>query len=205
MKMIPAPSYVVSNGDTVNSAAMGRMTAPDSRNGEYFHRHNAIWVNKATQAIKAVGANQASTYLKKIFDENCMQALKEKNRSLWHLADCFTEQGEIIDSGMNNRLAFFRANFLNGTFGLCVAQPDSESAIVHKEIVQEKLTALTENGAKEWASADDAHTMLDLIDLYDKAAMPFSALDYPRSSRKRLVDDLRTRLARLFPVMEIIT
>lgn len=36
--------------------------------------------------------------------------------------------------------------------------------------------------------------MHELIDAYAAAAMPFSPIEYPRSSRKRLVENLRANL-----------
>jgi len=50
------------------------------------------------------------------------------------------------------------------------------------------------NDEAEWASAEGKARMGVLIDQYAQASMPFSPLEYARSSRKRLVDDLREKL-----------
>lgn len=84
-------------------------------------------------------------------------------------------------------------HFLQGTFGLCVANPLSEEAIAWKEVLQEKLTTLSDNGARAVFSAPKAQAMLELIDAYAQSAMPFSPVEYSVSSRKRLVEDLRAR------------
>jgi hypothetical protein len=67
-------------------------------------------------------------------------------------------------------------------------------AIARKEVLQEKLTALSANGSRFAYSADEALAMLDLIDAYADSAMPFSPIEYAVSSRKRLVEDLATRI-----------
>ena len=77
---------------------------------------------------------------------------------------------------------------------MCVAHPDCEAAIARKEVLQEKLVALTDNGSTSSYPNDKAQQILDLIDAFAQSAMPFSPVDYALSSRKRLVDDLRQRV-----------
>jgi hypothetical protein len=63
---------------------------------------------------------------------------------------------------------------------------------VKKEMLQEKLTALTANGSDPHPAGFSKNELLQLIDDYASSAMPFSPAEYERSSRKRLVDDLRS-------------
>lgn len=70
----------------------------------------------------------------------------------------------------------------------------AEAAIARKEILQEKLMALSDNGTRERFDASERRQLLRLIGAYARASMPFSPVEYPRSRRKRLVDDLRARL-----------
>jgi hypothetical protein len=70
----------------------------------------------------------------------------------------------------------------------------SAAAIAYKEILQEKLVALSENGKKLVYPVQQARAMQELIDAYAAAAMPFSPVAYPVSSRKRLVEDLRANM-----------
>ena len=64
-------------------------------------------------------------------------------------------------------------------------------------MLQEKLAVLSDNGKKLLFSAAEARDLLQLIDAYAQSAMPFSPVEYPISSRKRLVEDLRARIASL--------
>ena len=69
------------------------------------------------------------------------------------------------------------------------------SAYVYKEILQEKLSAITNNGSRVNYQNEDLAALKKLIDDYANSTMPFSPLEYPRSSRKRLVEDLRKTLS----------
>ena len=61
--------------------------------------------------------------------------------------------------------------------------------------------ALRENGAIAAFTPALAARLRALIDDYGAAAMPFSPVEFARSSRKRLVDDLRARLNAARPVL----
>lgn len=194
-ELIPEPSYVVTESATIKSFVFGEMAAPEARPGEYFHKEATVWVARALAAIASDGQAAAHEILKRTFTENFAKAHKELNASTWRLADSFAENGAVILAGLEIRCATAWKYFLNGTFSLCVAHPSSEAAIANKEILQEKLTALSENGHKKEFTQAEAQMLLPLITSYADAAMPFSPIEYSISSRKRLVDDLRARLS----------
>lgn len=58
-------------------------------------------------------------------------------------------------------------------------------------MLQEKLTKLTANRSLASLADSSNEELIRLIDDYAESAMPFSPAEYERSSRKRLVDDLR--------------
>lgn len=193
-ELIPAPSYVVSESSVISSFVFGRMEAKGSTDGRYFHPSTSVWVNKAISAISEFGQAGARIELKRQFAGNLKAALAEFDKSIWRLRDAFTDDGAVMEEGLQARIDSIWEHFLKGTFGLCVAKPDSERAIAHKEILQEKLTELSENGKRESFSEIEAPELLALIDDFAEAAMPFSPVEYPKSSRKRLVENLRARI-----------
>ncbi len=193
-RLVPGPSYVVANGATLKSYVFGEMAAGAAKEGCFFHPATAVWVDRAIHVIAEVGREQAGTLLRARFAERMQAALAELNDSTWRLPDCFAEDGTTIPDGIARRMQSIWAHFMHGTFGLCVANPVSEMAIARKEVLQEKLTALSANGTRFAYTADEALAMLDLIDAFADSAMPFSPIDYPISSRKRLVDDLAARI-----------
>jgi hypothetical protein len=109
------------------------------------------------------------------------------------MADAFDDHGRPIAAGLEARIASYWQSFQQGIFGLCVANPVSEFEITRKEILQEKLTTLTDNGEQYADISIGKEALLLLIDKYEEASMPFSPIEYPMSSRKRLVTDLRLK------------
>lgn len=188
--LIPAPSYVVKNS-TVRSFVFGEMSAPGAIDGQYFHRHGVSWVKRAAECRARLSGELAYQELRSRFRDNLRDAFVELDRAVWRMEDCFRYDTSLIDAGFAARFESIWAHFQNGTYGVCVARPDSELAIARKEVLQEKLIALTANGARILYAGDERAIVERTIAQYAEACSLFSPVDYARSSRKRLVDDLR--------------
>ena len=65
--------------------------------------------------------------------------------------------------------------------------------IAEKEILQHQLTLLTQNGAKFAYTRAEWTAVNEVMQAYETVTMPFAPHEYPQSSRKRLVDDLRAK------------
>ena len=193
-QLVMAPSYVISGTAVIESYVFGPMACEGSRDGVYFHPSTVVWVSRATSVVREVGEAAAYERLKALFEERCSLALADLNKTVWRLPDCFAEEGTVIAKGLQNRLQSVWDHHLRGTVGLCVANPDSEAAIARKEILQEKLSSLSENGTRQVFSRLEAKQLLGVIDAYAACVMRFSPVEYPVSSRRRLVDDLRPRV-----------
>ena len=189
IQLVPEPSYVVTEQATVKSYVFGEMDAPGSTPGFYFHPGNRTWVELAQRPEFRHDARA----FKRHFETGFSEALVELNTTTWRISDSFSDKGEIVESGLRSRLDTAWEHFLKGTFGLCVANPISAREIARKEIPQEKLTSLTANGSKHVFSDSELDTVRALIDEYAASSMPFSPIEFPLSSRKRLVDDLRAK------------
>lgn len=194
---IPAPSYIVNANSTISSFVFGEFPSQQAIPGRYFHPANKIWLVSAQKQVQEVGIIAASSFLKMRFKQNFIRALKELDTSLWRLPDCIDALGQENSSGFELRAQSAWEHFLHGTYGLCVANPTSEAEIARKEILQEKLNILSEQGNKVSFTMDEANTILQLIDDYAEASMPFSPAEFALSSRKRLVQDLRLRMQNL--------
>jgi len=181
---------VVTKDGALRSCVFGELPAPGAKPGSYFHPAQAAWIARARLAIFGGGIEDAEARLRDRFTQRFGAALASHHRSTWRMSDSFDEGGHALP-GLEARTASAWQHFLNGTFGLCVANPLSEAHIAHKEVLQEKLTSLSENGARTRYAPDEAAALRELIDAYALAAMPFAPPEYPLSTRKRLVDDLR--------------
>jgi hypothetical protein len=192
-ELVSAPSYVVRDG-VLYSYVFGAMPAPGAIAGEYFHPAMSTWAVAARYDLSTHGIEGASERVRRTFADEFAAALRELNSALYRLADAFDETGEPLTAGLDARVASAWEHFLRGTFGLCVANPESAGTIARKEVLQEELTAMTHNGAKTAFAASELPPLRKLIDAYAAASMPFSPVEYSRSSRKRLVDDVRKSL-----------
>lgn len=193
-RLVPAPSYVVTDTGTVCSFVFGEMAAPGSTPGRYFHPSQPVWIARAHNAIASGTAHDAEARLKELFVVKFAAALATLNLTTWRLRDSFGDAGTPIAEGLRTRTDTSWKYFLNGTFGLCVANPISEAHIAYKEVLQEKLVQQSENGIRTVFPPQQVVAMHELIDAYAAAAMPFSPIEYGLSSRKRLVEDLRAKI-----------
>lgn len=193
-RLVPAPSYIVSDQGTVASFVFGEMAATGSTPGRYFRPSQLVWIARARDLLASYPAQDASRRLEDSFRANFAASLATLNLTTWRLSDSFDDHGAALADGLQARLDSAWMYFLNGTFALCVANPISEAHIAHKEVLQEKLKAQSENGSKTAFSRQEARDMHALIDAYAAAAMFFSPVEYPLSSRKRLVEDYRSTL-----------
>jgi hypothetical protein len=176
-RAVPAPSYTVLP-DRIVSAAFGDLSYDGAASGRYFAPSQQQWLQRAS----------GGTSLEPGFREEMAGALADADRTFHRLADAFDDNGEPLP-GLALRLDSMWAHFLDGVFALCVRESGSVSSIARKEVLQEMLTEFGERDEPL-----DHEALAPLIDDYERATMPFSPAEYPRSSRKRLVTDLREKL-----------
>lgn len=193
-RLVPAPSYMVTIAGTVCSFVFGEMTAPGATPGRYFRPSQLVWIERARKAIAGGATENIEAGLKAQFTLKFATALAVLNLSTLRLNDSFGDDGAPIEDGLRVRTDAAWEYFLNGTFALCVANPISEAHIAYKEVLQEKLTQISDNGSKTVFSPQLAQATNELIDAYAAASMPFSPVEYSSSSRKRLVEDLRINI-----------
>lgn len=192
-QLMPMPAYEVRDG-RLCSFVFGDMAARGASSGRFFPPAQLAWISLARQARAQADVQQAQAQLQQQFAARYGAALATLNLTTWRLPDCFDDTGAAIAEGLRARTDSAWMYFLNGTFSLCVANPVSEAHIATKEVLQEKLVQLSDNGSKTSYTAQELALLPALIDAYAAAAMPFSPVEYAKSSRKRLVEDLRARL-----------
>ncbi len=193
-KLVPGPTYVVSDQVKISSKLFGEMEAKGATPGSYFHPSSVVWVGVANEILRHYQGEAAKKELERRFAERFCAALSILNETCWRLGDCFCDSGSPIASGLKVRSDSTWTHFLQGTWGMCVANPVSEAAIAEKSVLQEKLIDLSDNGARVEYSEAESEILNTVIDSYEAVSMPFSPAEYERTSRKRLIDDLRVQL-----------
>ena len=183
----PQPSYVVA-GNSLTSAAFGELSCTDLREGGYYRRAAVPWVERAAK----YGPENTESFFEQLKRELGVQ-LQKANSSIVRLSDSFDETGVPISEGLSQRLNAMVSSYSSGVFSICIAEVGKAEGIVRKEILQEKLQLLfdkTEINATE-SEGDD---IIRDVASYADACMPFPPIEYPISSRKRLLEDLPARL-----------
>lgn len=173
---VPQPTYTCT-GSSIHSAVFGEIPVEVELHGEFFRPECLKWAKIAVQASPG-GEREAV--------EAQLSA---------ELKDALHRQG-VDSEAIPPMIQDYLPSFWDGTFGLCVADPSTGSGIVEKELLQERLKRLTENGRNPAPQGITKAELLALIDAYAQAAMPFSPAEYARCSRKRLVDDLRVAIGK---------
>lgn len=176
----PQATYVV-RGDTISSFVFGETSPICATEGEYFHPGCVRWVKMAV----AVSEESARSVVLQALEEELHTGLSEP------LIGGYSLSKEAIE----NKIDAFTVYFLNGTFGLCVSDPSSGAGIARKEMLQEYLAMITDNGRISSPEGISKDSLIRLIEQYADAAMPFSPAEFERSSRKRLVDDLLDKIS----------
>lgn len=189
-----APSYVT-RGQRLFSVVFGEFDAIGLADASYFHRDMLPWMQHAVVLSERVPLAEVSKIVEQEFKRDFAAALQHLHVSEWPLPDAFDVDGTTIELGLAQRCQQNWNHFKAGIFGLCVARPVSAAAIAEKEVLQEKLTTLSQQTLlTNLGDAKDDAPLLDLIARYEKVSMPFTHLEYPRSSRFRLVEQLRQTL-----------
>jgi hypothetical protein len=198
-KLAPAPSYVVTADRKLISCVFGTLDGGDAPQGQYFHKQAHVWVARAKQVCDRCGAQEARNDLRAQVQRNFTDALREINDSLVRLPDTFSDSGAPNEARLEERFEETWDALIEGVYSLCVADPSTERSIARKEMLQEHLQDVSASVAAGVAlSSSESHRVLDLIQHYADAAMPFAPPEYPRSSRKRLVEDLSRALRARF-------
>jgi hypothetical protein len=183
----PSPSYIVHDGK-LTSTVFGEFDVSGLQTGEYFRRAAAPWVKRATQF--GCDKQAAADFFDELRSEFASQ-LSLANKSILHLADAFDEVGVPKLDGLTDRLDAMVHAYSAGIFSICIANLESSEGIIRKEILQEKLQQQFD--CTEGIDAPDRLQLRQDISAYSEACMPFAPVEYPISSRKRLVEDLSKR------------
>jgi hypothetical protein len=190
---VPKAAYVVANG-TISSYVFGQMDAPDAPPGDWFSTANVAWVQRALAMIVEQGEDAAAAALKARFESNYREALRTAHVAEGPLPGLSHVDGSFDDGAYSAQFDTMWAHFLAGTYSLCVRDAVDERRIAEKEALQLRLSAATDSGAKTRYSEAEAYAVRSLIARYVEVSMPFSPIEYDRSSRRRLVENVLPHL-----------
>ena len=192
--VIPSYSYHIISEDWVETVVFGKLQIEQGIPGKYYSKSVQHWFNNAQKVVEHCPSDQIREQLQNQFQLEYSQQIKQLPKLTQLLPDLFDDHGILLEALLKNKAEQTWNDHLSGSYGLCVVKPSSVSAIIEKQIAVRRLANATENDNKQKFNSAQQAEFLMAAEKFDQVAMPFSPADYPLSSRKRLLDDIKTRL-----------
>ena len=192
--VLPNYSYHIKNSNLVDTVVFGKLNIEQGIPGKYYAKSVQQWFNKAQKVVAHYPGNQVREQLQHQFEFEYSQQIKTLPQLIQLFPEIFDDHGTVLDTQLKMQAEETWNDHLNGSYGLCVVKSDSVSAIIEKQIAVRRLASATENGHKQKFNREQQTEFLQAAAEFDKIAMPFSPADYPLSSRKRLLDDIKAKL-----------
>lgn len=187
--VIPSWSYKIEYG-ILYSHVFKFIQVSNCRDDEYFSPYVIDWYYhnltlfpdyKATENIKKKLRSQfLDAYMEEV---NANESFKKAFPEIIENPESF--QRRANDTWLHHLL---------GTFGVCVKKPSCIRQIIKKQVAVSVLCKVTNDGERSEYTDNELIELYKWFDAYDKVAMPFSPADYDKSSRKRLVDNVKDKI-----------
>ena len=191
---IPKCSYHILNNHQVSTDIFGEREITGGVPGKYYPKAVVDWVNRAKSVLEMLPEEEIENRLKENFYSDYISVFKQLKDLKMLYPHFFNSEDELLIEPLEKQAESTWKEHLKGTYGICVVNPIDVSAIIQKQVAVTRLIQITDNGQKAEFSKEEKEAFIDASKTYDKAAMPFSPVDYPTSSRKRLLDDVKLRL-----------
>jgi hypothetical protein len=188
--LVPGCSYEVTSDKCLKSFVFGSIAGAIAPVGRYFAASNVSWIRRALDLLNRCGPATAHAQFDAEFEERYVEALRARMVPGEDLPGVSLPNDKVSEETWRSGLASTLKHFRAGTYGVCVRDCDCEDRIARKEIAVERLSCLTNDGTRRNFAAQELSQVRLAICEYNAIAMPFSPLDYPMSSRKRLIAGL---------------
>lgn len=192
-KWLPRHSYEVSSYLCVSSGVFGETPLPHTTLCFY-----AKGLLPLIERIKTLAPKLSQSSLAVMIQESFQTAYQKAFVALeahWYgFLEYFPFDGHPPGTSFSLYLQAIYQDWLQGHCGICVTHCERAEDIARKDIFQNHLKILTHDGKKEHFSSAEKQQIYFAVQQYRSVAMPFGPHDYPLSSRKKLVDDVMTRL-----------
>jgi hypothetical protein len=193
-RCVPRHSYELKRTVVISSFVSGDTPVLEGAVRRFYAPALAHWIRVAEAPAARLPLDAVAARMRATFRADYRRALLELDRHGAELMECCTPEGTLDEGRFATAFDEVWTHWLEGTYGLCVRSPLSAKDVLRKELAVARLARLTLDGKKQIFTSDERAAVLRAVAEYDAAAMPFAPHDYPRSSRKRLVDDVWPRL-----------
>jgi hypothetical protein len=174
--VMPKPSYVIRN-NLICSSFFGEHE--EATETQYYARQYVQWLGllKTTADLDAVSSIFRTRY------RNAIDRLLSRG---------FTTRSEKVTTGLDAHIDSEWTHFIRGTYGVCTKSGLPED-IAAKEIAVIIISELLGIDADGPGDPGFRKRLGDAVDLLDDASSDFAPHEHERSSRTRLVDQVRAK------------
>lgn len=191
---IPKHSYEWKNTEVIQNEVFGE-TRFDKNPGVRFYPHQMTSIVETAHSLaKQMPLSKVAQKMKDQFKTEFLRMFTTKPEARIAFLDFFNERGEYIPVRFDDYVEKVFQDWLQGVYGICVVDSASPCIIAKKEILQRYLKSLTKDGSKSDFTEEEKNLLSKAGQEYLTVTMPFAPHEYPRSSRKRFVDDIASKL-----------
>lgn len=190
---IPKHSYVRKEVISVGNDVFGEH-ALEVKTTLYYSRSLVLLLLRAENLSCHQGLEEVATAMKTWMRKQFQARFQSLPEARIGFPLCFCEDGRLDEHAFEVHFKEVFQNWLEGVYGICVVDAASPEAIATKEVYQAYLGYLTAQGTRTEFTGEERRRLTAVLPLYNAVTMPFSAHEYPHTSRKRFIDDVTTQL-----------
>jgi len=189
---MPGPSYELRHRDELYAYINGDVNTISIRTIErYFAKDVIAWAKLIEPRLRDTPPEDLALVLKSELRATFREGLAAHGAAQIGYEGFVAPDGKIDDDGFSAHFEdYIWPNWREGTWGICVYGSEHMQNVARKTVAVNRLKLLTEDGAKDEYSSDQARNVHAAMVEYDAIVPPFSPHDRHDSSRARLVEAL---------------
>ncbi len=192
-KCIPGPSYELRKSGMLYTYLFGKVGVAIKSSKRYYAPSVTAWIQRAQALAPGRDFRQIAKTMRTNFEKEFRQAMVDLDGRRFGFQRCFIKEGIFEEKQTTKMLKNKWRHFLEGTYGLCVKEPTTARSITRKLIAVSRLAQLTNDGKKKSFLPEERGQVISAMREFDAVVAKFDPVNYPISSRKRLLDDLRKK------------
>lgn len=191
---IPDFSYRLETSMRLFSNLFGDIADGENDFHYFYARNNTAWITRANNIAARHGIDNVARVLTDEMRIRFKKLFIENNAYLYGFEYLFDINQTLLDDVFEKEFQEILFYWRNGTYSLCVKNMVNEDRLFHKKLTQRWLKKLTHDGTKKEYTSEEKANLKIALAKYEEYIMPFSPFEYPMSSKKNLVDNIKLLL-----------
>lgn len=159
----------------------------------FYPRASVLLVLRAEDFARTQGLHEVASAMKTWMKEHFQKRFQSLAEARVAFPHCFLKN-QLDPQAFARQFEEVYRDWIDGVHGICVTDAASPATVATKEVLQTYLSLQTANGTRTEFTSEERERLTAAVEQYAQVLMPFSPHEYPRTSRKKWVDDLTTQL-----------